>query len=320
MIEASKLTMHYGSFVALRDASFSVGKGEVLGLLGPNGAGKSTTLKILSTFLYPTRGKATVGGKDVRTEAMAVRRMIGYLPESLPLYTDMEVSEYLHFVGKSRGLSGRDLKKRIDWVVAKAGLKGMFRRVIGNLSKGYRQRTAMAQALIHDPAVVIFDEPTSGLDPHQIIEVRQLIRELAQEKTIVFSTHILQEVEAVTERLVIINRGRIVADGTQDELARRALEGERVYLEITRPGQDPIPALKKVPGARKVGKTGGKGDMVAYHVEAARGTDLLSPVYEVIKRNGWQLHQLRNDPFSLEETFLALTESESTNGPKGGAA
>ena len=221
MITVSDLCMHYGPVVALHKATFNVERGEVVGLLGPNGAGKSTTMKLLTTYLYPTFGNATVGGKSIRNEAYEVRKLIGYLPEVLPLYPDMEVRAYLDFVGRARGLRGGRLRQREAWVVEHCGLRPMYRKLVRELSKGYRQRVALAQALIHDPQVVILDEPTSGLDPHQIQEIRQLIRQLARDKTVLLSTHILQEVEAVADRLVIINAGRIVGDGTLQNYNRK---------------------------------------------------------------------------------------------------
>jgi len=191
VITVSDLCMHYGPVVALHKATFNVERGEVVGLLGPNGAGKSTTMKLLTTYLYPTFGHATVGGKSIRNEAYEVRKLIGYLPEVLPLYPDMDVRAYLDFVGRARGLRGGGLRQRTTWVVEHCGLRPMYRKLIRELSKGYRQRVALAQALIHDPQVVILDEPTSGLDPHQIQEIRHLIRQLAHDKTVLLSTHIL---------------------------------------------------------------------------------------------------------------------------------
>ena len=208
MIHAADLSMRYGSRVALEGASFDVEPGQVVGLLGPNGAGKSTTMKILTTYLSPSRGGATVGGKSVRDEPLAVRRLIGYLPEVLPLYPEMRAGAYLSFVGRARGLRGARLRQRRAWVEERCGLEGMSRHLIRELSKGYQQRLGLAQALIHDPQVVILDEPTSSLDPHQILAVRQLVWDLAGDgKTVLLSTHILQEVEAIADRLVVINQG-----------------------------------------------------------------------------------------------------------------
>ena len=244
VITVSDLCMHYGPVVALHKATFNVERGEVVGLLGPNGAGKSTTMKLLTTYLYPTFGHATVGGKNIRDEAYEVRKLIGYLPEVLPLYPDMEVRAYLDFVGRARGLRGGGLRQRASWVVEHCGLRPMYRKLIRELSKGYRQRVALAQALIHEPQVVILDEPTSGLDPHQILEIRQLIRQLAQDKTVLLSTHILQEVEAVADRLVIINAGRIVGDGTLAELQQKTRRQSRALFAVAAPRAEVESALK----------------------------------------------------------------------------
>jgi ABC-2 type transport system ATP-binding protein len=210
--------MNYGSFVALDRVSFKVNEGEILGLLGPNGAGKTTAMRLLTTYLYPSSGTAKVEGFDILENPGEVRKRTGYLPETAPLYTDMQVEEYVDFVGRARKLSGKALAERIGWVKEACGIKEVWRHTISELSKGYRQRVGLAQALIHDPKVLILDEPTSGLDPLQIIDIRNLIKGLAKNRTIVFSTHILPEVEAMAGRIVIINEGKIVAQGTQAEL------------------------------------------------------------------------------------------------------
>jgi len=219
MIDVRSLTMHYGSFVALDHISFQANEREILGLLGPNGAGKTTAMRLLTTFLYPSSGTATIDGLDIKEKAVEVRKRIGYLPETAPLYPDMQVEEYLIFVGRARDLNKIILKKRLNWVREACGIEDVWKHTVSELSKGYRQRVGLAQALIHDPKVLILDEPTSGLDPLQIIGIRNLIRELAKEKTIIFSTHILQEVAAIANRIVIINEGAIIAKGTQKELA-----------------------------------------------------------------------------------------------------
>ena len=226
MIQAKNLTMRYGNFLALDGVSFEARQGEVLGLLGPNGAGKTTIMRILTTYLYPHGGTAQVGGHDIIEKSNEVRKLIGYLPETAPLYQDMKVDEYLIFVGESRGFFGKDLSKRLDWVKESCSLKSVWKHTIFEISKGYRQRVGLAQALIHDPKVLILDEPTSGLDPLQIIGIRDLVRNLAKSKTIIFSTHILQEVDALADRIVIINNGKIIAEGTKKELANQAKESE----------------------------------------------------------------------------------------------
>ncbi len=222
MIDVRSLTMHYGSFVALNEISFRAEEKEILGLLGPNGAGKTTAMRILTTYLYPSSGTAKIEKYDILENPIEVRKLIGYLPEIAPLYPDMRVDDYLKFVGESRALAGLSLQKRLGWVKEACEIASVWKHTISELSKGFRQRVGLAQALIHDPKVLILDEPTSGLDPLQIIGIRKLIKELAKDKTIIFSTHILQEVEAIADRVVIINEGKIVSQGTQEELAQHA--------------------------------------------------------------------------------------------------
>lgn len=234
MIDVQNLTMHYGNFVALNQISFQVQEGEILGLLGPNGAGKTTAMRILTTYLYPTSGTAKIDQFDILNHPIEVRKRIGYLPETAPLYSDMQVEEYITFVGHARKMKGKTLETRIGWVKEVCGIKEVWKHTISEISKGYRQRVGLAQALIHDPKVLILDEPTSGLDPLQIIDIRQLIKGLARKKTIIFSTHILQEVEAMADRIVIINEGKIEAQGTQAELTeqvRKQGESKAANLE-----------------------------------------------------------------------------------------
>ncbi len=219
MIDVQNLSMSYGSFKALDGVSFQAREKEILGLLGPNGAGKTTAMRILTTYLYPTSGSAKIEGFDILDQANEVRKLIGYLPETAPLYLDMQVEEYLRFVGSARGLEGARLIERMKWVKDACDISFVWKHTMSELSKGYKQRVGLAQALIHDPKVLILDEPTSGLDPLQIIGIRDLIRSLAKEKIIIFSTHILSEVEAIADKIVIINEGRIIAQGSQQELA-----------------------------------------------------------------------------------------------------
>ena len=311
MIEAQGLTMHYGPLVAVEDASFTVRPKEVVGLLGPNGAGKSTILKILTTYLWPTSGTAKVCGKDVLTEPLEVRRRVGYLPEVLPLYPEMEVADYVDFVARARGLEGDALRKRTEWVLERCGVREVWRRPIRELSKGFRQRTALAQALVHDPEVVILDEPTSGLDPHQIIEIRRLVRELAAEKTVILSTHILQEVEAVADRIVIISRGHIVADGTLAELRRKAMKRQRVEVAVSAERREVRSALDGLMDAKGVEFHSAAGGVVRFRVEAAHAKDILKQISALVQEKGWEVSELKDLPFTLEETFLALTEAET---------
>ncbi|MFH0986069.1 MAG: ATP-binding cassette domain-containing protein [Candidatus Omnitrophota bacterium] len=246
MIDVQSLTMHYGPATALENVSFQANPGEILGLLGPNGAGKTTAMRILTTYLCPSSGTAKVDGFDILEDPIEVRKHIGYLPETVPLYGDMRVDEYLTFVGKARALEGAKLRERLAWVSHACHLKPVWKHLLCELSKGYGQRVGLAQALIHDPKVLILDEPTSGLDPIQIIAIRTLVKSLAQEKTILFSTHILQEVEALADRIVIINEGKLVAQGTKRELAEKVqnpgkpaqdLSLEEIFIQLLMPFQ-----------------------------------------------------------------------------------
>jgi ABC-2 type transport system ATP-binding protein len=246
MIEVKDLTMKYGPVTALDHVSFQANPGEVLGLLGPNGAGKTTAMRILTTYLYPSSGTAKVDGFDILEDPIEARRRTGYLPETVPLYADMRVDEYLAFVGRARSLEGVKLAGRLEWVQQACHLRSVWKHLLCELSKGYGQRVGLAQALIHDPKVLILDEPTSGLDPLQIIEIRKLVKSLAREKTILFSTHILQEVEALADRIVIINEGKLVAQGTKQELAAKVqnsgkapqdLSLEEIFIQLLLPAR-----------------------------------------------------------------------------------
>jgi len=321
MITAEHLTMHYGPVVALNNVSFEVETGEIVGLLGPNGAGKSTTMKILTTYLHPTKGTAKVGGIDILEDPLGVRKTIGYLPEILPLYMDMEVREYLNFVGRARGLSGAGLQQRTETVLDACGLRPMYRKVVRELSKGYKQRTALAQALIHDPDIIILDEPTSGLDPHQILEVRKLVRELAAGKTVILSTHILQEVEASCDRIVIINRGQIVGDGTYEELREKAKRFERARVVVDGDPEEVKRLLSGMSGVNGVEAAADDG-LAGFIVTAKMGTEIWREVSELAKSKQWTIHELTPKPLTLEETFLSLTEKEDSGigAGKGEAA
>ena len=319
MIRAEGLSMRYGPVLALDNVTFRVDTGEIVALLGPNGAGKSTSMKILTTYLHPTAGTAKVNDYDVLEQPLQARRQIGYLPENLPLYMDMEVRGYLRFVGRARGLSGAHLEERIDLVVDECGLRPMFRKVIRDLSKGYRQRTGLAQALIHDPSIIILDEPTSGLDPHQILEIRELIRSLAKGKTVLLSTHILQEVEASVDRVVIISQGQMVGDGTVTELRDRAKQHERVCVSVMGEEAKIERELSGLSGAKKVEKEGVEKGCAGFTVLADPGAAILHEVGALAREKNWELRELYDKPLSLEETFLRLTEETSEFARKGGA-
>jgi len=317
MIEASGLSMRYGAFAALEDASFTARTGEVVGLLGPNGAGKTTTMRILTTYLAPTAGRATVAGFDVVTQPLEVRRRIGYLPEQLPLYQALEVCECLRFVGRARGMSGAKLRDRVDAVVEACALAEKFHAPVQTLSKGFRQRTALAQAILHDPEVVILDEPTTGLDPHQILEIRALVKDLARTKTVILSTHVLQEAHALADRLIVLNAGRIAAQGTTAELFRQADLPCRVRVTLRGADADAAAALGALPGAGKVtvGRDG------AFEV-AEKADGLAARIGELAAQRGWTVTELTRRDASLEDLFLALTRRSGghLHEPAPGAA
>ncbi len=308
MIKANKLTMHYGPVVALDNISFEVKRGEIVGLLGPNGAGKSTTMKILTTYLYPSAGTAEINGLDVLQKPLEVRKVIGYLPEILPLYMDMEVRAYLDFVARARGLTGMTLKNRVGAVVDTCGLRPMYRKVIRELSKGFKQRTALAQALVHNPEVIILDEPTSGLDPHQIVEIRRLIRELAENKTVILSTHILQEVQATADRIVIINRGSIVGDGTIEELRNRAKSSDRLAVTVEGQREEVARLLSGLEGVKQVVFEKAEDGCVSFIVHSSIGRNPWRELNALVHEKQWKVRELADRPLSLEETFLTLTE------------
>jgi ABC-2 type transport system ATP-binding protein len=317
MVEADGLCMSYGPVVALSDASFKASKGEVLGLLGPNGAGKTTTMKILTTQMVPTAGQARVAGFDILKDAIEVRRRVGYLPETPPLYPEMEVAEYLDFVGKARGLSGAALKQRIDYVVHACALKSVYRTPVGTLSRGYGQRTGLAQALIHDPEVLILDEPTSGLDPIQIMGIRELIRSLAKDKTILFSTHILQEAQVISDRIVIITEGNIVADGTVEQLEAKVSRGQRFSLTVKTAASDLKNALTNLKAHSDIdfNVTALNGYSKAM-IETSSGSAIWEELTELIHNNKWPVKEFTRERASLEEAFRYYVKS----GAKGKAA
>lgn len=302
MVEIEHLTKTYGTQNAVDNISFTAGKGEIVGFLGPNGAGKSTTMKIATGYLPPTTGTVRVAGHDVLVDSLAVRRHVGYLPEQNPLYLDMYVHEYLEFIGSVHGLRGKHLRTRVAELVRRVGLSREQNKQIGALSKGYRQRVGLAQALIHDPDVLILDEPTTGLDPNQILEIRQLIREVGEDKTVIFSTHILPEVTALCSRVLIISRGKLVADSPVAELAARAAGETIVRAEFEGPVD--TGKLSKLPGVRHV-EAAPDGAVL---LRTAPGTDVRAAVSRLAGQEGWILLGLRQEQQSLEEVFGELTK------------
>lgn len=307
MISVKSLTMRYGAYTALDRVSFEAKHGEILGLLGPNGAGKTTLMRVVTTYLYPTSGTVQVAGYDVVQQPMEVRQRLGYLPETPPLYPGMSVEEYLTFLGRARSLSSSALQERLAWVTRACSLKPVWKHALPELSKGYRQRVGLAQALLHDPDVLILDEPTSGLDPLQIQEIRTLVRNLAEQKTIVFSTHILQEVEALADRIVIINNARVVADGTREEIARKALKGQRLRLAVHANPQDVQTALKALGACEEIRYIGGLGPGVhQFMLRSGADQPLLRMVDELVKSKKWPLVRFSEEAADLEEAFLSL--------------
>ncbi|TAL12490.1 MAG: ABC transporter ATP-binding protein [Nitrospirae bacterium] len=306
MIQVEHLTKHYGPKTAIADVSFSVDKGEVLAFLGPNGAGKTTTMRILTASMPATSGSARVAGYDCFDQPREVKRAIGYLPEVPPLYTEMTVSEYLTFVGRIKGIGIERLPQALDQALEKLSLGEVRGRLIANLSRGFKQRVGLAQALIHDPPVLILDEPTVGLDPKQIIEIRQLIKTLAGSHTIILSTHILPEATAVAQRVVIIHEGRIVAEDSQDQLSARLRRSEKVSLTLTRPTPDARERLQALPGVLSVHQEG----PATFLVEAELGHDLRDDLARFAVRSDWGLLELKLVTMTLEDVFLRLTQHE----------
>jgi len=311
VIEVDHLTKRYGSLRAIENVTFQVQKGEILGFLGPNGAGKTTTMRILTCFLPATEGTARVAGFDVFDSPMEVKRRIGYLPENPPLYTEMTVDSYLDFVAKIKGVDTGDRKKKIGEVKDRVSIKEYSNTLVKNLSKGYKQRLGLAQALIHDPQVLILDEPTVGLDPNQIIEVRQLIKSLAGNHTIILSTHILPEVSMTCQRVVIISKGKIAAVDTPENLTRQLQVKDRIYLEVKGPESVVKTKIKEIEGVLDVDSHRLDGDEAySFSVETELKKDVRSKIARKIVENGYDLLELRTLTMSLEEVFLQLTTQE----------
>ena len=315
MITVKDLTKRYARTVAVDHISFEVQKGQIVGFLGPNGAGKTTTMRILTCFLPPTGGAANVAGFDVLEQPLEVKKRIGYLPESPPLYPEMEAREYLTFVGRLKGMSGASLEKRIGEVSERCAISDVQSKLLGKLSKGYRQRVGLAQAIIHNPDVLILDEPTAGLDPKQINETRELIRGLAGDHTIILSTHILPEVEQTCEQVIIINKGKLVATDSVHNLQNRARGAESVLVEIE--GRDGAldaktiqQCLEKVSGVSRVVFKDSRANRSSFEVESLKDRMIRGDLARAVVESGWNLNELRPTAMSLEEIFLQLTGSE----------
>jgi ABC-2 type transport system ATP-binding protein len=309
MIRISHLTKRYGSFMALSDVSFEIEKGEIVGFLGPNGAGKTTTMRILTGFLPPSAGKVEIAGMDVLEESTEVKKKIGYLPENVPLYQDMEVEAFLNFFAELKHIKKEERKKHVDKILERCGLSKAKKEIIKRLSKGYRQRVGIAQALIGDPEVLILDEPTIGLDPKQVVEIRNLIKELGKKRTIILSTHILPEVSEVCNRVIIISQGKIVASDTPEKLTSFMAGVERVVVKIKGPKDQVFSSLSKLSGVKSVKEEKKfNEDVTSFIIESALGIDLRKVLAKEIINHGWDLLELRKESLKLEDIFLKLTK------------
>ena len=311
MVEVQHVSKRYGSLTAVDDISFRVERGEILGFLGPNGAGKTTTMRVLTGYLAATEGRARVAGFDVFAQPVEAKRRTGYLPETPPLYPEMTVAEYLQFVARINGVPASSRRAQVGFAMERTSIADMADRYCGTLSKGYRQRVGLSQAILHNPDVLILDEPTAGLDPKQIIETRQLITELAGDHTVILSTHILPEVSQTCHRVVIINRGRVVAVDTPDNLTARLQGSQTLYLQVDTQGADPVPALEGVPGVLGVTVADQRDGVAGYHVESGRSDDIRRDLSRTVVTNGWGLLELRAQQMSLEDIFLQLTTEDA---------
>jgi ABC-2 type transport system ATP-binding protein len=325
MIKVEGMTKRYGRTVAVDNISFTVEKGRIVGFLGPNGAGKTTTMRVLTCFLPPTAGTVSLAGFDVLENPLEVKKRIGYLPETPPLYPEMEVIEYLNFVGKLKGVPKSELRRRVDEVVGLCAIGDVSRKLITKLSKGYRQRVGLAQAIIHNPDVLILDEPTAGLDPKQIIETRELIKNLANAgaHTIILSTHILPEVEQTCEQVIIISKGRLVATDTVENLTHRLRGSESIAVEVESrdgvlDGNAVRRRLEQVPGVSRVMLKDTKGNRSMFEVESLQKHAIRGEVARAVVESGWNLNELRAAAVSLEEIFLQLTGTPQETAAAGG--
>jgi ABC-2 type transport system ATP-binding protein len=309
MIQVSDLTHYYGPQPAIENVSFGVKKGEILGFLGPNGAGKTTTMRILTGYMPPTRGKVTIGGFDVVEQSLEVRRRVGYLPETVPLHTEMNVTNYLKYMGTLRGMKARTIKSRVGEVIDVCRLGDYHKTIIGKLSKGFRQRVGIAQAILHEPELLVLDEPTIGIDPIQVVETRRLIQDLGKQQTVVLSSHILPEVSMICERVLIIHQGRIVAEDTPENLAQRMQGTGQLEVEVRGPVTQVLPVLRRIPGVSSVNHRSQQGREL-YVVRAVEGRDLREELSRVVVNHNWSLLSMHLTGMSLEDIFLRLTTTE----------
>ena len=311
MIELENVTKNFGDFPAITDISFRVEPGEVLGFLGPNGAGKTTTMKIITGYMPPSSGKVTVAGYDIVSQSLVARRHIGYLPETVPLYTDMTVEEYLAFMGTIRGMTRDRIRTRVGDVIEVCRLEEYQSSHISKLSKGFRQRVGIAQAILHEPEVLILDEPTIGIDPIQVVETRQLIKNLAGDHTVIVSTHILPEVSTLCQRVIIIHEGEIVAIDAPENLSTRLRGSERIELQIRAPEDEAVRIIESIENVTSVATTPPPDPgVLSLHVDTVAGYDARAEIASAVVRRGWDLLTIRSIGMSLEEIFLNLTMSE----------
>jgi ABC-2 type transport system ATP-binding protein len=308
MIEVKNLTKKIGENQILNDISFTVKTGEILGFLGPNGAGKTTTMKIITSYWVPSSGSVSIDGIDNVADSIKTRAKIGYLPENVPLYEDMKVREYLKFVSEMRGLSGEKSKARLAEVAAACSIGGVMEKTIDELSKGYRQRVGLAQAIMGNPDVLILDEPTTGLDPNQIVEIRELIKKIGKEKTVIFSTHILSEVSAVCDRVIIINNGKIVGEGSPAELIGKTQAKEAVRVKVEGAPAAILAVLQKVSGVVSAQAAGNDGSAGIYEVETAAGVDDRGAINKALIVSGFNVLEISKTQVSLEDAFRELTK------------
>jgi ABC-2 type transport system ATP-binding protein len=306
MLEVKDLSKRFSAVQALKNVTFRVNKGEVFGFLGPNGAGKTTTMRIVTCFMPATSGEVLVGGVNTRVNDLEVRKKIGYLPENNPLYLDMTVEEYLKFIGEVRGMTGAKLSSRMADMFNLCGLTKMAKRQVGKLSKGYKQRVGLAQAMLHDPDLLILDEPMTGLDPNQIIEIRNLIKALGNQKTVIYCSHILSEVSATCSRILIINEGSIVADGTPSDLMSHATKNDGYVVRVKADKQSAEAVFGQVPGVIKA-KAHGTGEWCDVEITASHGSDIGESLFKSTVGKGWSLSELKHETASLEDVFTQLT-------------
>ncbi len=307
MLDVQKLNKRFGAVHAVKDLSFQIKKGEIFGFLGPNGAGKTTTMRIITCFIPSTSGSISVDGLDIMENSLEIRKKIGYLPENAPLYNDMQVNEYLSFVGELRGFKGKKLKEEIDKMYQVCNLTNMTKRQIGKLSKGFRQRVGLAQAMIHNPDLLILDEPMSGLDPNQIVEIRELIKKLGSEKTVIYCSHILSEVSATCSRILIINDGVSVATGTADELTAKSGQGNQYHLKIKGDTETIKSKFREINTVSNAEIASSTDEWAMVDISTENKTDIGEDLFKCVVDNGWSLAELRREETSLEDVFTQLT-------------